>query len=185
MLGPIPDIYKRWSMNRRYYCDHCVRSISVCLVAPPSKRLVPGGWLLSLIILQLLIWQVRMSIIYTTINGDRGVMRIQGWVISWAQWISLTNCSYRKTSHQMGCFSLESQDVTGMPVPGWSGQKEEVRLLPALLEVLSWMSDICCLCSHCAVREALGIFRDALWETVLTLGVYIPEPQWCLCNATG
>lgn len=74
---------------------------------------------------------------------------------------------------------MESQDVTGIRVPGWSGRKEEVRLLLALREVLSWMSDICCLCSHCAVREALGMFRDALAlsEAVLTLGVYIPEPQ--------
>lgn len=44
---------------------------------------------------------------------------------------------------KMGCFSLESRDVSGMRVPRWKDQKEEVWLLAALPEVLPWVFDIC------------------------------------------
>ena len=48
--------------------------------------------------------QVRMAIIWATMGGNRWLRRIQGWIISWTQWILLTNCSRRKTFDQDGMF---------------------------------------------------------------------------------
>ena len=49
---------------------------------------------------------------------------------------------------KMGCFSLESRDVSGMGVPRWKDQREGVWLLAAPPEVLPWAFDICPFCSH-------------------------------------
>lgn len=48
--------------------------------------------------------QVRMAIIWATIGGNRWLHRIQGWTISWTQWILLTNYSNGKTFDQGGMF---------------------------------------------------------------------------------
>lgn len=135
--------------------------------------------------------QMRMSITWATMGGNRWFHRIQGDMISWTQWIFLTNCSYRKTFHQDRTFFFgmsKGKDNRGMRIPRWKCQRKEVWLLPALPELLPWVFDICPFCSHCYVREALDkvCSVDTLWEAVLTLGPnYVLEPHWWLCYTPG
>ena len=117
--------YRKAAISRSYYRDYRVPG------TPPSSVQSLAYWPVVFI----LHWwseQVRMSVIWATVGGNRGLLWIQGWITSVYSGffshiihIKKTNKQKNKLLIKMGCFSWNQRisEVWGYPAKRVKGRK--------------------------------------------------------------